>query len=146
MELNTAIHILSLHQKWRKGGDEMQNPEKITRAIDKILNFFECKKSVNEDVLNLIESEIFINFGYNFQQLRHHSRKEEIIKARQISMYLIKTNTTLSLAQIGSIFDKKHDTVLYTVRAVKDVMSIDKVFNNIISKIQTRLNDKIQNI
>ena len=46
MELNKAIKILTVHQKWRRGDEELPatNPKELGIAIDTILEHF--KKTV----------------------------------------------------------------------------------------------------
>jgi chromosomal replication initiator protein len=54
------------------------------------------------------------HFGLEISQLTGRSRKRDIVRPRQIAMYLIREETDASLPQIGDILDgRDHSTVLY---------------------------------
>ncbi len=81
----------------------------------------------------------------DFYNLRHDliqtaSRKREIVQARQITMYLIKKHTELSLSQIGiQVGNRNHTTVLHSINTVKDLMEIDKGFRSDMTEIEKLL-------
>ena len=81
----------------------------------------------------------------DFYNLKHDliqtaSRKREIVQARQITMYLIKKHTELSLSQIGvQVGNRNHATVLHSVNTVKDLLDIDKGFRSDMSEIERLL-------
>lgn len=65
------------------------------------------------------------------------SRKREIVQARQVTMYMSKMYTEMSLAQIGTVIGKKnHATVLHARRIVKDQIEVDKAFRGQIAEIE----------
>ena len=68
------------------------------------------------------------------------SRKQEIVQARQITMFLSKKYTDFSFAYIGKVIgNKDHATVLYACNVVKDQIEISKPFRSTMEAIETCL-------
>ncbi len=67
-------------------------------------------------------------------------RTKEIKNARNVSMYVIRTLTQLSLPRIGSYFERDYSTVHSNLTAVERQLSIDPLFesevNDIINEIK----------
>jgi chromosomal replication initiator protein len=66
---------------------------------------------------------------YNIRQTEMHSnrRSRNIVRPRQIAMYLAKNLTNCSYPQIGSRFgDRDHTTVMHAVRKIEDMMTEDR--------------------
>ena len=62
-------------------------------------------------------------FGVSAADIKSNKRQAEINLARQISMYVIKEVTTLTLQDIGTIFGKNHSTVLHSINQVKSKLN-----------------------
>jgi chromosomal replication initiator protein len=68
------------------------------------------------------------------------TRKREIVKARQITMYFSKIKTKNSLSYIGSkIGNKDHATVLHAYRTVINEIGTDKNYSKQINNIEKLL-------
>ncbi len=61
-------------------------------------------------------------FGISSADVKSDKRQGDIKLARQISMYVIKEVTNLTLQEIGNIFGKNHSTVLHSVNAIRERM------------------------
>ncbi len=61
-------------------------------------------------------------FGVTSADIKSDKRQNEIKLARQVAMYVIKEVTSLTLQEIGKIFDKNHSTVLYSIDQIKKTM------------------------
>ena len=60
------------------------------------------------------------------------SRKQPLVLCRQISMYLCRELTDLSLPKIGEHFNRDHTTVLHSVEKVKRILRSDRaVFDRV---------------
>lgn len=57
--------------------------------------------------------------------IRGRDRQPGILWPRQVSMYLARAMTPMSLAQIGSYFGRDHTTVRHACQKVADVMAAD---------------------
>ena len=55
-------------------------------------------------------------------------------------MYLAKNYTSVSLKTIGSNFGgKDHSTVLYSIRAVQDLMDTDSLFKDTVNQLEKQV-------
>jgi chromosomal replication initiator protein len=57
------------------------------------------------------------------------SRKQELVVARQISMYFVKKYMKLPLKKIADAFETKdHTSVVYAIKKVNQYLQFDKAF------------------
>ncbi len=72
--------------------------------------------------------------------VRAKTRKQEVVTARQIAMYLAKELTNSSLKTIGLHFGgRDHSTVIHAYQSVEDQMKIDPKFNTNVQQIRRKL-------
>ena len=72
--------------------------------------------------------------------IRAKTRKQEIVNARQIAMYLAKELTNCSLKTIGLHFGgRDHSTVIHAYQSVEDQMRIDQKYQANVHQIRRRL-------
>ena len=72
--------------------------------------------------------------------IRAKTRKQEVVTARQIAMYLAKELTNSSLKTIGLHFGgRDHSTVIHAYQSVEDQMKIDQKFGTNVSQIRRKL-------
>jgi chromosomal replication initiator protein len=72
--------------------------------------------------------------------IRAKTRKQEIVGARQIAMYLAKELTNCSLKTIGLHFGgRDHSTVIHAYQSVEDQMRIDQKYQANVQQIRRRL-------
>ena len=87
-----------------------------------------------------IQSTVSGYFSIDLKDMNSKSRKQEIVKARQITMFLCKKHTQYSFAHIGNIVGKRdHATVLYACRTVQGLIDIDKSFRSTMNEIEVLL-------
>jgi chromosomal replication initiator protein len=73
--------------------------------------------------------------------LRAKTRKQEVVNARQIAMYLAKELTNSSLKTIGLHFGgRDHSTVIHAYQSVEDQMNLDPKYNANVTQIKRKLN------
>jgi chromosomal replication initiator protein len=97
--------------------------EKITATPETILN-------VAVEVLKI-----------SAEDLKGTSRRREISKARQITMYLMRQHTDLSLPRIGEEFGSKdHTTVMYSCEKIAKQIRKDRQLSQTISLLSDRIN------
>ncbi len=80
---------------------------------------------VNKDItINSIISQTSIYFEIPLEQLLGASRSRNLVKARQISMYLCRELTDSSLPAISEAFGgRHHSTVIHAIKQVKEQIS-----------------------
>lgn len=80
--------------------------------------------SVDELIAKVCKS-----YGITREKLMERTRKQHIVEARQIAMYLIyRQPKRLKLRIIGKIFDLNHATVLHAVKHIEELLFSDKSF------------------
>lgn len=90
--------------------------------------------------IDLIQDTVCKYFNIDQKQVQSKSRKREIVHARQVSMFLSKKYTDLSLARIGDLIGKRdHATVLHACKNISGLIDIDKTFRSNILEIEEQL-------
>lgn len=110
--------------------------ELAKRVIGQAIKKIERKKIT----VDAIEAAVCEYYNIKAELIHTTSRKRQIVQARQVTMYLSKSYTEMSLAQIGSLIGKKnHATVLHACKTVKEQMEVDKIFRDEIKEIEKKL-------
>ena len=75
------------------------------------------------------------------EDLRGQNRSKNTAMARQVSMYLMRSLTNLSLKDIGAQYeDRNHATVLASIRKVEDLLKSDSSMAGIVRDITSNIN------
>lgn len=114
-------------------------------AKEVIKNF--VKQMSKEITVDFIQKLVAEHFDVPVDKLKGQTRKRSIVIARQLSMYLAKNLTNKSLKAIGENFGgRDHSTVIYSCKAVQDLLDTDTIFKDTVSdlekKIKMSLNEK----
>ena len=113
--------------------------ETVTRAMQDILKRSSEYIPTPEVILEYICKYYALDEGL----IRGQQRVREAVAARQIAMYLIRSMTSLSVVDIGKIFDNRdHSTVLYSIQQVEKKMKQDPSFAEKVKEIKTNINSK----
>jgi chromosomal replication initiator protein len=80
-------------------------------------------------------------FNIKQSQLKEKSNAKDIVRPRQVAMYLVKELTQASLPEIGRAFgNKHHTTVIHSVRKIEELRQTDgelnKTINSLIDTLQ----------
>ena len=68
------------------------------------------------------------------------SRKQTIVQARQLAMYLIHKYTDMTYSGLGRMFGKRdHSTVLYACNQVAHRIGVEKNFRREVEEIEATL-------
>ncbi|MCC6413032.1 MAG: chromosomal replication initiator protein DnaA [Saprospiraceae bacterium] len=116
----------------------------IRRDID-----MELAKEVIRNFVSTINKEITVefiqqlvaeHFNVPVEKLHHETRKRNVVIARQLSMFLAKNLTNKSLKAIGEQFGgRDHSTVIYSCRAVQDMMDTDMIFKDTVAELEKKI-------
>jgi len=66
-------------------------------------------------------------------------RRPNIVRARQLAMYVSRHQTSLSLAEIARAFDRDHSTVLHSVRAIEKRLEPGSDIHRALESVQQSL-------
>lgn len=72
------------------------------------------------------------------------SRKPELVKARQMAMYcLFAVGTNLRMEDIGSVFERDHSTVLYSIDRVRARIRKSPEYRELVKKFEEVLSHEL---
>ena len=93
-----------------------------------------------EITVDFIQKIVADRFEVPVEKLHQKTRKHSVVIARQLSMYLAKNLTSKSLKGIGEIFGgRDHSTVIYSCKAIQDMMDIDLVFKDTVQELEKKI-------
>jgi chromosomal replication initiator protein len=97
--------------------------------------------TINKEItVEFIQQLVAEHFSVPVDKLHHETRKRNVVIARQLSMYLAKKLTNKSLKTIGENFGgRDHSTVIYSCRAVQDMMDTDMIFKDTVSELERKI-------
>jgi chromosomal replication initiator protein len=97
--------------------------------------------NVNKEIsVNNIKQLVADHFELPVEKLHSKTRKRSVVIARQLSMYLAKNFTNSSLKSIGNNFGgRDHSTVIYSLKAVQDLMDTDSLFKDTVSMLEKKV-------
>ena len=90
--------------------------------------------------VNEVQKTVSKYYGITVSDLVSNSRKQHLVKARQMAIYLCHEMTSLSLAKIGQNFgNRDHSTVLYSCEKLKGLISTNEEIKNDIENIKIKI-------
>ena len=138
-------------------GKITSNVRQLEGTVHKIKAFHDLgieidQSTVDRAIQDMIRSNEFIitpdniikevcrYFRVEEDQIRGPSRSREILNARQIAMYLIRSMTSLSLDETGKLFKRDHTTALNGITKIENRMKGDNNFAETVKAIITNIN------
>ncbi len=98
-------------------------------------------KDTNKQItIDAIQTHVCDYFGIDTNKVREKTRKQEIVEARQIAMFLSKKLTKSSLKTIGLQFGgRDHSTVIHAITTVEDRMKTNTKHLQIVKDIEHKI-------
>jgi chromosomal replication initiator protein len=113
--------------------------ELVNEALKDIIKNNESKRATPERITTLVCDRFSISESDMFSKKRSH----DISYPRQISMYLLRELTDLSLSAIGNFFGgRDHTTVLHAYRTISKEMADNNELRVMLADIRNQLNKK----
>lgn len=82
-------------------------------------------------------------FSITAADIRGQRRSKNVAKARQVSMYLIRNLTNLSLVDIGGQYEgRNHSTVLTSIRKIEELIKTDPETSATVRDISSNINSR----
>ncbi len=94
--------------------------------------------------VDLILEETAAVSGYTKEQLVSASRKRALVQYRKIAMHLAREMTSHSLAELGTLFDRDHTTVLHAVTSSERLLAEKAEFYERYMKIQRAIQERVR--
>lgn len=98
-------------------------------------------RSSNAQVsIESIQNHVCDYFGIDPNKVREKTRKQEIVEARQIAMYLSKRFTKSSLKTIGLHFGgRDHSTVIHAISTVEERLTTTPKYKRILNELEQKI-------
>lgn len=118
----------------------LQNIDDIDLAMAKRVLKDMVKESHTQISIESIQNYVCDYFGIDTNKVREKTRKQEIVEARQIAMYLSKRFTKSSLKTIGLHFGgRDHSTVIHAISTVEERMMTSPKHKRILEELHQRI-------
>ena len=117
--------------------------------LDDVITIDSVKRAIKDVIRNgtyiptpeRIIKETARYYSLREEDLRGQNRSKNTAMARQVSMYLMRSLTNLSLKDIGAEFeDRNHATVLSSIRKVEDLLQSDPAMAGTVRDITSNIN------
>ena len=117
--------------------------------LDDVITIDSVKRAIKDVIRNgtyiptpeRIIKETARYYSLREEDLRGQNRSKNTAMARQVSMYLMRSLTNLSLKDIGAEFeDRNHATVLSSIRKVEDLLQSDPAMVGTVRDITSNIN------
>ena len=118
-------------------GNEI-NDENASRAIRELIR----TKDEFVPSPDVIVEETAKFYDLDPKTIMGQSRKADIVLARQVSMYIIRSITNLSLPEVGKFFGQHHTTVMHSVEKIEKTLSTNGELKEVIRDIKANVNDR----
>ena len=118
-------------------GNEI-NDENASRAIRELIR----TKDEFVPPPDVIVEETAKFYDLDPKTIMGQSRKADIVLARQVSMYIIRSITNLSLPEVGKFFGQHHTTVMHSVEKIEKTLGSNGELKEVIRDIKANVNDR----
>jgi chromosomal replication initiator protein len=90
--------------------------------------------------INEIQKTVSKYYGITLSDMISNSRKQHLVRARQMAIYMCHNLTNLSLSKIGQNFgNRDHSTVLYSCEKLKKMMASNNDIQNDFNNLKIKL-------
>ncbi len=118
----------------------LQNIDEIDLSMAKRVLKDMVKDSNTQISIESIQNYVCDYFSIDTNKVREKTRKQEIVEARQIAMYLSKRFTKSSLKTIGLHFGgRDHSTVIHAISTVEERMLTSPKHKRILEELHQRI-------
>ena len=114
------------------------NDENVGRAIRELIHARDEYIPSPE----IIVEETAKYYSMDSKAILGASRMKDIVLARQVSIYLIRSITNLSLPEIGKVFNQHHTTVMHSLEKIEGEIKKNRELSEIIRDIKSNINSR----
>lgn len=134
-DLDGAVNRLVAHNQF---GGRPVTTELADEVIRDLIRPADPRRIRVEDILRVVSK----HYGVSRADLLSSRRTANVVRPRQIAMYLAKTLTLRSLPEIGRRFGgRDHTTVLHAVRKIEGLVQGDKILADEIDSLKRLLQE-----
>ena len=116
------------------------NEESLYVALEKVIPAKNSSEDSAKTVINLAKQEICDYYKITIKDIESDSRKKNIAYARQMLMYILRTDYSISLQQIGdNLGSRDHTTVSHGIDKISEMIKQDDLTKQDYAKISKKL-------
>lgn len=138
-----ADHLTGGGRQLEGAISQLQTLTKVSRRpldLKTISAHFSTQVNSGLPSLDKIAARVSYHFRVESRHLQSRHRHHNALLPRQVSMYLARQLTKLSLEQIGAYFGgRDHTTVLHACRKISETIASDAVFSGAVRQIHAEL-------
>jgi chromosomal replication initiation ATPase DnaA len=110
---------------------------KLARIRREVCELEKNEKFAGEYVVTVkkVATEVCQRFNLTFDRLTRRCRENAVVVPRQVVFYIARELSDIRLVDLSRVFHKDHSTVLYGHRSVKDRMTVDREFAEIVEQL-----------
>ncbi len=109
-------------------------------TVEEVRTHFEAQADAGRPTVDRIVRRVSDYFRVEPRQVQSARRHRRLLIPRQLSMYLARRLTRLSLAQIGTYFGgRDHTTVLHACRKIEQTMQSDVKLSGVVRQLHAEL-------
>lgn len=98
--------------------------------------------TTDEEQLERIQRAVCDVLHLAMAEMRSKRRTSAAVRGRQLAMYVARSETELSLAEIARGFDRDHSTVLYSARTVERQLEPGSDIHTALERVKQRLHER----
>jgi len=118
------------------------NKKQITIELAKQMIDKFVKSTTREITIDYIQKVVCDYFNLPVDSIQSHTRKREIVQARQLTMYFAKKLTKSSLAIIGlQCGNKDHATVLHACKTIENLRQTDRNIRAMVDELEKKFKE-----
>jgi chromosomal replication initiator protein len=134
-ELEGCLISMLAHASIRNKEIDVDLAKEVVRSI-----VGELKNQIS---IENIQRSVCEYYGIQDDLIRAKTRKQEVVTARQLAMFLSKELTNFSLKTIGLHFGgRDHSTVIHACQTVEDMMKHDQKYNETVQHFKMKLKNR----
>ncbi|MEX2602009.1 MAG: chromosomal replication initiator protein DnaA [Balneolaceae bacterium] len=118
----------------------LKHVDEIDLSLAKMILKDMVKHSNAQISIESIQNYVCEYFGIDPNKVREKTRKQEIVEARQIAMFLSKKFTKSSLKTIGLHFGgRDHSTVIHAITTIEERLSTSPKYKRILNELEQKI-------
>lgn len=118
----------------------LQGIDRIDLALAKKILKDMIKDTKSNISIDSIQNHVAEYFGFESNKLKDKTRKQEVVEARQIAMFLAKKLTKSTFKTIGLHFGgRDHSTVIHAITTVEDRLSTNSKLKRVIKDLEHQI-------
>ena len=112
------------------------SPPSVTLARSVLVERTSSSDEPLENIVDAVQTAVCRTLRIPRSDLLSSRRTPDVVRARQVAIYLVRELTELSLAEIGRHFDRDHSTIVYAIRMTTRKLNSDPELSTLINNIR----------